>query len=281
MGCANAKHCANAKPTLEDAIDELKDNPTTGLLNLQTALAQVGQDTTQQDSVNARVSRIFELLPKAMETLSENNSKQVLAACAVIEQCVKAHNEVATGGQISTEATINVEHLKQCQRNLVELLKKAEEKAAQTFAEDGMECDTSSKEAKAIALATVALFKLENYAPECKQELKKSGGIAIALKAMETETSGIKRDAMQSLAWMLSMFVDDSPDNVQSIIANGGTFLLVRYVEDASKYDVPKDMQAHCRALLEACLQHGKDVKNAADIQKALASSSKRVSVRS
>jgi hypothetical protein len=273
--------CGSVKQSVEGSMEDVSVNPTTGLPSLLTVLNQAGKDSSQQENVKRNVPRIFELLPKAMETLSENNSKQVLAACAVIEQCVKAHNEVATGGQISTEATINVEHLKQCQRNLVELLKKAEEKAAQTFAEDGMECDTSSKEAKAIALATVALFKLENYAPECKQELKKSGGIAIALKAMETETSGIKRDAMQPLAWMLSMFVDDSPDNVQSIIANGGTFLLVRYVEDASKYDVPKDMQAHCRALLEACLQHGKDVKNAADIQKALASSSKRVSVRS
>lgn len=273
--------CASVKQSVEGSMEDVSVNPTTGLPSLLTVLNQAGKDSSQQENVKRNVPRIFELLPKAMETLNETNSKQVLAACAVIEQCVKAHNEAATGGQISTDATINAEHLKQCQRNLIMLLKKAQEKAARIFAEDGMECDTSSKEAKAIALATVALFKLESYAPECKQELKKSGGVAIALKAMDTEASGIKRDAMQSLSWMLSMFVDDSPDNVQSIIATGGTFLLVRYVEDASKYDVSKDMQAHCRALLEACLQHGTEVKNEADIKKTLGSSSKRVSVRS
>lgn len=257
-------------------MDEVAVNPTTGLPNLLTFLNQAGKDPSQQETVKRNVPKMFEILPKAMETLKESNAKQVFAACAVIEQCVKVHNEATTGRQISTEPAIDAESLKACLRNLVTLLQKAQEKGAKTFAEDSMECDPASKEAKAIALATVAIFKLQGHATECKEEFKKSGGIAIALKAMETQDSGIKRDSMQALALLLSLFVDNSPDNVESFIAGGGTFVFVKYVEDASKYDVPKEMQTHCRAVLQSCLQHGLMARQMSDgnvmtIQKALA----------
>lgn len=253
-------------------MDDVSVDPTSGLPNLLTVLSLAEEDPSRQESVKRNVPRIFEMLPQAMESLSEKNPKPVFAASAVIGHCVKVHNEPAAGG---TQLAIEVEDLKQCQQSLVALLRKAQEKAAQSFWESDTENDKASKEIVAIALATVALFKLEEYATECKQEFKNSGGIVVALKVMDTETSGIKWEAKQALAWVLALFVESqrghNVDNIETILESRGNLLLARYVENASKYAVPRDMQAHCRTVLEACLRYGKEVTNADDIQRALA----------
>lgn len=253
-------------------MDDVAVNPTTGLPMLLTALVQSGKESSQQESVKRNVPRIFELLPKAMESLSVTNSKPVLAACSVIERCVRAHNEPAASG---VQPTIDGEYLRQCQRRLVILLNKAQEKAANSYWEDNKDCDISSREVEAIALATIALFKLENHSKVCKQELKESGGIVAALKAMKPETSGIKREAKQSLAWMLSSYLDNSPENVEGILASGSIYVnnvLCPYVEEPAKCNASEDMQVYCRTVLEACLQHGdlSRMKSLDDIQRAI-----------
>lgn len=274
--------CGNVKLTVEASIDDVTTNPTKGLPNLLTILNQSGKDSAQQESVKRNVPRIFELLPKAMESLNtKDNSEPVFATYGVIEQCAKLHNEQAAGG---AQPTIDVEYLRQCQQNLVVFLKKAQEKASQspkspksqTFLLEGdMENDEASKEVRAIALATAALFKLKEYSTECKQEFKNSGGIVVALEAMEVETSGINCEAMQALAEVLSLFVDSpwgrNVNNVETILENGGHVLLARYVESIVKDDVSGDMLLpYCRTILEACLRYGKDVKHKDVIQTAL-----------
>lgn len=245
-------------------MDDVTVNPAKGFPTLLVALEESGRDSSQHLNVKCTVPRIFEMLPRAMANL-ETDSKPVLAACGVIECCVRVHNEM--GGIYGPP--IDPKCLTQCQRHLVTLLKKAQEKGASSFSDDGIECPTSSQEVNAIALATIALFKLEDHTLECKAELKNAGGIAVALKAMG-QGSGIKREAMQSLAWMLSSFLDNGPENVKSITANGGTYILLAYVKDPVKHDVPVDMQVHCRSVLESCVNFGKHVANRDELERAL-----------
>jgi len=168
---------------------------------------------------------------------------------------------------------------------LVALLRQAQERAAmsvkgtQRQLEDAetprVECASSSEEILRIANATICLFKLQTRGFECKDEFKNSGGIDVSLMAMDKGLSesinpGISSDAMQSLAQLLLSFLEGAPKNIESIIASGGHVTLVPYVTDPVKHDVPKDMQVHCRAVLEACLQHDPDIVNRLDIQRAL-----------
>lgn len=257
--------CGNAKPTLEGAIAELRVNPEKGLVNLQAAFIQV-TTVDQQESVKAKVPQIFESLPKAMQGLSPNNPRPVLAACSVIESCVKVCNDPSLS---SGQVVIAAETMKQCQGRLVGLLKKSQEKAATVFREDQLECETSSNVARAIALATVALFMLEAHATDCKHSLNKSGGVAVALKAMQTETSGMTMKTMESLALMLSLFAD-TPENIAALIAQGGSFALCPYVEAPKTHDVSEDMQSYCITVLQACLAHGENLKNKIQIQQVL-----------
>lgn len=258
--------CGSAKQTLEDAIDELKVNPATGLVNLHIALRQAGKDS-RQESVKAKVPHIFELLPKAMEGLSGNVAEAVLAACSVIECCANICNDPSL---IGAPVVMAGETIKQCQSRLVTLLNKS--KMWYQFDEvqyDKLMCENSSKVAKAVALATVALLRLEAHAKECKQELVRLGGIAFALKLMQTENSVVAIEAKESLALMLSLFAD-TPESVAIVIAHGGTFVLVPYVEEPEVYDVPKDMYNYCVIVLEACLAHGQSIRNKHQVQAAI-----------
>jgi len=172
---------------------------------------------------------------------------------------------------------IDVEHLKQCQHNLVVLLGRAQEKAVHSYMEDSTVFDTLPMEAKSIALATVALLKLDGHAPEyfgpysatCLQEFQKSGGIKIALKALDTleamqtllSASCQNQEAMQALGYMLSLCMDKPFEvNIESnkcFIDNQEPLLLMRALaEDGSESEVPVNILCHCRPVLEACLQH-------------------------
>jgi len=229
-------------------------------------------------------------LLSAMERADGMDSKAVLDACAVVEKHVRFEEAFGTqrqfgeDGSTGLSALPDARDLRQCQSQLVTLLKQAQERAAvsvkgpqRQFGDEEtphMECETSSEETKAIANATIALFKLENHGFECKDEFKKAGGIDISLKAMdkglsEHINSGISHEAMESLAQLLLLLLDGHPDNIESIIASGGHFTLVPYVADPTKHNIPKDMHGHCRAVLEACLQYDPHIINKLDIRRA------------
>lgn len=250
--------CGNVKATVEVSRDEVNGEPAAGLPNLLTA----------------------------MESARGNDPHAVLNACAVVEQHVEIYNNTPTGCSPLPDA----DDLRQCTCQLVSLLKQTQESAASIVkharewaALNGLNedetpcivCAASSAEVQAIAHATIALFKLKNYGSECKKSFEKSCGAAIALKAMDMGTSeslnsGLNCETMQSLAWMLHVFLEDEPDNIQSIIANKGNFTLLPFVEDPEKHNIPKDMQVHWCAVLEACLKHSEDITNYSDIQRAL-----------
>jgi len=259
-------------------MNEVAINPATGLPNLLAALNAHLSDEPD-------IPRIFGLLPKAMESVRNKEiSKPMLAACSLTKLCVDVYN-VQASRATSSKPAINEEHLKQCQRHLVEWLRKIMENAASFMQDDNnfpcskrpAGCGPSSKEAKAFALATLALFKLDKYSSVCKDEFKKSDGVALVLKAMDKDKSGIRREAMKSLAVVLNEFVDNAPENIESIIACSGTYKLIPYLEDPVKYDVSTEMLIQCSALLETCLQSGKDFKNKDAVQRALDSSREAV----
>lgn len=257
--------CASAKQTIEATLDDVSASPAAGLPKLLAALEKSGKDSSQQEDVKRNVPRIFELLPKVMVSVGEIG-KPILTACAVIERSVKVCNDPSLAG---VQAEIDVENLKQCQYSLALLMKKAGEDARKEYEQNSLEDESSSKLAKAAALATSALFTLENYGAECQEEFSKQGGVAFALNAMKTESSGIKMGAMESIARTLSMLVE-TPGGVKSIVAASGNFSLLPYVEEPKSYDVSKEMYGHCRAVLEACLNQDQDLKNKAAVQKVL-----------
>jgi len=250
---------------------------------LLDALEETGKNTGQEDIQHKCT---LELLRKAMEGLSE--SCPVLAVCSEIERCVKLYNESSTD---CTLPMVDVIHLKQCQHNLVVLLGKAQENSVLKYMEDSIVCDTFPTEAKAIALATVALFKLDGrppksfgeYGTECMQEFKKRAGIKIALRALDTieitqilfNANRTNHEAMQALGYMLSLLVDKPctvhAEDAESFLNDGGQLLLKRYQSNPLESEVTSDMLLHCRPVLEACLQYGRIGKVQDDITQVFA----------
>jgi hypothetical protein len=159
--------------------------------------------------------------------------------------------------------------LKQCQGHLIASFKKAAEKAAETSKQECMEDPAASKQLKAIANATVSLFRLEAQASACKQEWKWDGIKAVA-GAMDNCDSGVKRETHQALAEMLRSFVENSPENAEGLITSSAMKKLLPYVETPEQYDVPQDMLVHCFVVLEACLKSGKSFAQKDDVQRAL-----------
>lgn len=268
MGCANTKIIFVA-----DALNDVAADPVQGLPNLQTALAQAAKDKNRssascQEDVKRAVPQIFEVLPQAMKVLSIESPKPVIAACGVIDRCVAACNDPSLAG---TTVAVDVEKLKECMSSLFAWLAKAQEKAISVYRQDRFECASSSAEVLAIANAIASLFKLEEHTVACKQEMIKLGGISIALKLMQTQSSGIKMQAMQALAMMLSLFVD-TQETLEAFIAGNGTYTLVPYVEDPMAYDVSKEMLGYCTAVLQTCLDNHnlKNIRNKVAVQNAI-----------
>jgi hypothetical protein len=273
MGCGGSKVI-----TVDAAIDEVKSNGGNGFPNLLSAMEQSGKESSQQEGAKLNVPNVFSVLPKAMSGLDADmkNKKSVLAACSTIECCVKLCNDPSIGG---TQVTIDMQDLTECVSRLVGWLKLLQSKAAKEFQESNLECPTSSIEAKAIALATAALFSLDKHAEACKKEFIKSGGVITTINAMKVEECGLSTAAATSLASMLSLLAD-TPENVANIIANGGNFVLIPYVAEPKTYSISKEMHAACTTILRACVDEP-NVKNKDNIQEALAngsSASKRLS---
>jgi len=170
---------------------------------------------------------------------------------------------------------------KQCLHNLVVLLGKAQAKAVEAYMENDTVLDTLPTEIGAIVLAIIALFKLDGRLPgasggcgdECKQEFKKSGGIEVALRAMDTmqamqtllTSSPINDEAIQALAYMLSLLVDkpweDTAKNDEVLLGGGSHPALLRYAETPSENELSSHMLANCRTDFEACLRYGEIVR--------------------
>jgi hypothetical protein len=248
MGCGGSKAI-----TVDAAIDELKSNAEKGIPTLLSAMEQSAKESSQQEGAKLNVPNVFNVLPKAMAGINADmkNKKSVLAACSTIECCVKICNDPSIGG---TQITIDVQDLKECVSRMVGWLKFLQGKAAKEFQEANVECTTSSSEAKAIALATAALFSLENHAEACKKEFIKSGGVITTINAMKTEECGLNMAATTSLASMLRLLVH-TPENVGSIVANGGHLILIPYVAEPKTYSISKEMHGACVTVLQACLE--------------------------
>lgn len=259
--------CSQGKQTIEAAMSDAQSNPSKGLPSLLNALEASVKDSGAWGSIKDYIPSIFKIMPKAMESLNVKDPRPVLAACKVIEYCVKVHIEHSEG---SDPNSLDVESLKLCTRSLIGLLKNAQEMGAEKYKEDSMEDPAASKEVKAIGHATVALFRL-SAAAELKKEWKWDG-IKTATLCLDVLDSGIKREAQQAIAWMMNSFMEDAPDNdnAEGLIGQGITFKLCPYVAEPEKYDVPKDMLVHAFFVLEQCVNSGKDFNNKTDVEAAI-----------
>jgi len=244
--------CAGAKQTVEATVDEIAADPTKGLPNLQTAMEQSAKEGTSESTKN-NVPRILEVLSTAIGQLSEETPRPILAACAVIVSCVKLYNDTGASG---AQPNLDGNHVKQCQNQLGHLLKKVQAQASRTYFKEFIECANSSKEAKAIAMATKSLFQLEMHCADCKTELVKSGGTQSAVLCLKSD-SGLIVDAKDALAHMLSSFVDQKFNQVGSIMANGGVKILIEYAQDKA---TPKSSKPYVASVLKACLASGKNI---------------------
>lgn len=255
--------CSGAKQTVESTVDEIAADPTKGLPNLQTAIKQSAKEGSSE-SIKNNVPRILEVLSTAIGQLSEETPRPILAACAVIVSCVKLYNATGVSG---AQPNLDGNHVKQCQNQLGLLLKKVQAQASRTYFKEFIcycycckpwviECYDSSEEAKAIAMASKSLFHLEMHCADCKTELVKSGGTQSAVLGLKSD-SGLKIDAKDALANMLSSFVDQNCNEVDSIMANGGIKILIEYVQDKA---TPKSSKPYVASVLKACLAHGKNI---------------------
>lgn len=256
--------CASTKITVDGAINDVAADPVKGIPNLQRALTQAAKVTAQQDDVKRNLPRILELLPQAMKVLNAEDAKLVVAACGVIDCCVAAYN-----GPSSEACTLDAEKLKDCVSSLCAWLKKAHENAVATYRKDQKVSETSIAQVEAIGNTMISLFKLEEHALACKEEIIKEeimqgdnprvSGVATLLKLMLT--NGITMQAKQVIAIMLSRFVE-TQESLDAFIACSGTFTILPYAEEPKKYKVPQEMQSHCVTVLQACLDKGNGLTN-------------------
>jgi len=253
--------CSSAKPTLVNAVEEVEANPSAGLARLFKVMEQAPSDSKALEKIKDEAPHMFELLPKAMQSLNGKTPKTVKAACGVIVYCVKACNDPSLS---DNSVVIPWEVIQQIQKCLVDWLGESRDVEV----------------VNAVTLALTSLFWLEPHATQCKRELGRSGGIRVALKALQAKYDTTSTRTLESIALMLSLFAD-SGENVSTIIAHGGHLGLIHFVEEPQAHDVSKDMHGHCITVLQACLAQGRKIEDQpqscqwlTDIQKAIKSGS-------
>lgn len=248
---------------LWNAMDQVRVNALKGLPRLLHALQQTAMSTNVAYCGVADVPAIFDLLGDVMYDMTVESITAVICACCVIEHCVILHNNRdkhwvrmpppdidIIGEQWHHRPKIQTEDAKEIQRILGEWMCKTQ---AHTWFWEKHK-DDRIKVIKAIANATIALFELdgEYAATRCKLTMGQSDGIIAAMRAMEI-SNDISLDVKEDLAYMLSAVVRRSEESVDKIIEGGWANLMLPYVEEPERHNVPEEMRVHCRAVLEAC----------------------------
>lgn len=257
--------CSGGKVSLEAALQEVKANPKKGLPSLKRALGQSAP--AQEEDSKKNVPQVFEVLPQAIGTLTDGDHTATLAACDVIERCVTLANDPGVAG---VSPTINGDNVTQCMTKLSELLRKLQSKAVKMQQSSDMQDEFGSTDAKAIADAMKAVFKLDDHAVACKQELTKSG-MAVIVDGLKNE-SGFQNNARQSLVKLLAALLEADPvESVQGFIQTQGSFVLCEYVQDPKRFGMDRAFQSACMGVLETCIKSGQAMKNKEMVETALA----------
>jgi len=255
--------CGGGKLSVEASMQEARANPLRSLLGLKLSLSGFA-NPSQEESAKKNVPQVFELLPNAIGGLKVKDRRAVVAAGAVIELCVKLVNDPAVGAD---SPTIDPENLKQCINHFSSLLKQVQFQGAESYRLDSVDDQDSSTDARAIARALKALFKLEDHAAACRQEVTKSG-LKVAVSCVKTD-SGLTPGAKTAL---LAMFVAllEEPKSVQDLIDNQGISVLLPYCGEPSPWGVSKEFQSLCMELLETCIKNGQGIENKAEVEAAI-----------
>jgi hypothetical protein len=256
--------CGGGKLGLEASMQEAKANPLTGLPLLKGAMEQRA-DPGQEESAKKNVPQVFELLPKAIAGVKVKDKKAILAAGAVVERCVKLVNDPAVGLE---PPSIDPENLKECIKQLSTLLKELLRQGSETYRTAFMDDEGCSTGAAAIAGAMKALFKLEDYAPVCRQELAKSG-LRTAVSCVKND-SGLTPTSKSTLLTMFDVLLED-PKGAQDLIATQCLYVLVPYCVEPKTYGVSKEFQLQCTGILETCVKNGEGITNLDGVQDAIA----------
>jgi len=246
MGCGQYKQ----KLHVDDAIVDVRTDHQK-LPQLLAALENTYRSRAVQVSqgyvlVKTVVSGIFQVVSVALtESVTEETLPLVVAACGIIEFCVTLYNDEAIG---EGPPKLNGKDIIQCQQQLGVLMKKVVNAAGKERPAGVPPVDAFSKEAQQIALATLALFKLETYATDCKNAISESGGIEAAVMGLK-EKSGLKPEAKDKIMKMLNSYVNQNVGDMQSMAANNGVQVLLTY---SRSKDLPNDVKAYCRSVIEA-----------------------------
>lgn len=255
--------CGGGKLSAEASLQEARVNPLRFLLGLKSSVSGFA-NPRQEESAKKNVPQVFELLPKAMGGLKVKDRKAVVAACAVIELCVKLVNDPAVGADLPA---IDPENLKQCINHFSSLLQQVQFQGAESYRVDSVDDQDSSIDARAIARALRALFKLEDHAAACRQEVAKSG-LKAAVSCVKTD-SGLTPTAKTALLAMLVALLEE-PKSAQDLIDNQGICVLLPYCAEPSTCGVPKEFQSLCMELLENCIKNGQGIENQAEVEAAI-----------
>lgn len=265
-------------------MENVRTNPVKALPNLMSALGQP-TDKGQEEGTKQDVPKVFELLPKALSSLSLKDKKAVVAACVVITRCVKLANDPAVGtGTPPVDASI----IKQCVSQLSALLQKAQSQGTKTYREDFQEDEDCSVVAESVAVAMKALFQLEEHGRACRQQFvcfKPAGsnpegmqvcgeqfgwigGLQFASESVRYD-SGMTADARKAIVTMFLALVE-TPEGATAFIQNGCIYPILPYCVDATKYGIPRDFQMVCMGLLRSLLKSGQYIENRSEVEAAL-----------
>lgn len=266
MGCSGTK----AKIGVEASMQEVRANPLQGLPLLKDALAQRASPG-QEESAKRNVPQVFELLAKAIGDLKVKDRRAVVDACAVIELCVNLANNPSIGSPRAP--AIDPENIRKCINQFSPLLEQIQFQGGSPMMQSKIhpvdDADTSA-EAIAIAGAIQALFRLEDHAAACRQEVTKDG-LKIAVTCLRND-SGLRPESRQAILRMLAALLEE-PQSAQYLIENQRSNLihvLVPYCIDPNRYCVSKKFQLLCAELLETCIKNGQNIKNKADAEAAI-----------
>jgi hypothetical protein len=245
--------CGGSKLGVAASMEEVKANPVKALPDLKNALCQP-TDIGQEEGLKQNIPKVFELLPKAISSLSEKDKKAIVAAGGVIERCVRLANDPAVG--LGTPA-IDASNVKQCVSSLSELLKKVQVAGSLSYRQHFMDDEAASMGAQAIAGAMKSLLQLEDHVSACRQQLSESG-LRIAVKCVKND-SGLTPSTRQALVTMIAAAVD-APEGAQGFIEGGGIFAILPYVADPKTYGISREFQLACTRVLEILVKSGVDI---------------------
>lgn len=239
MGCGIAK-----AENVDEALRQVTATPKNGFPNLLSLMKKPEQEAECARNTPA----IFEAIPKGVDGLKvRDHESAIVAAADVTIQCVRSHNNSQDASGLKDGVP------NQTLQSFSNLLKKVAAQATECQNVSFNNCDTSTAEAKAIAIAITELFKLKGHADKVKKEASEEQFLQVAIPLLSA-ASGISNQAKHEIITLLAELTNDYEEGAKGILREGGLPMMRKIVENPEEYKCPKEMALECCTILEAII---------------------------